>query len=121
MHSYWDSHVVNLAMRRDDEATFVARLFEALPVMPGGSINSGDADLWPQQWADDGLVHSKTVHNSITILAYPWAPTIRAERRTAGAFSSQQGYDERARTVVRLQLAKGGYRLAAVLKAILAR
>ena len=116
LHSYWDAHAVNLTMRQDDEATFVARLFEALPVMPGW-MNSGDADLWPQQWADDGLVHSKTVHNGITILAY-LGPDDTGRTAHRWRIQQPQGYDERARTVVRLQLAKAGYRLAAVLKAI---
>jgi hypothetical protein len=116
LHSYWDAHAVNITMRRDDEATFVARLFEALPVMPAWK-DSGNVDEWPQHWADEALLNSKPAHDGIAIVAYLGPDD---SGRTAHRWRIQlpAGYDERARALTRVQLAKGGYRLAALLKAI---
>ena len=116
LHSYWDAHAVNLTMRRDDEMTFVSRVFEALPVMPGWA-DTGDPDDWPQRWADDALEQSRIVHHDIRILAY-LGPDDSGRTPHRWRIDQPAGYDERARTLVRMQLAKGGYRLAAVLRAI---
>ena len=116
LHSYWDAHAVNLTMRRDDETTFVTRLFESLPVMPGWT-DSGDPDGWPERWANDALEQSRIVHRDIRILAY-LGPDDSGRTAHRWRIERPAGYDDRARTLTRLQLAKGGYRLAAVLKAI---
>jgi hypothetical protein len=116
LHSYWDAHAVNITMRRDDEATFVARIFEALPVMPGWR-DSGDVDEWPQHWADQALRDSKDVHEGIAIVAY-LGPDDSGRTAHRWRIRLPAGYDDRARALTRVQLAKGGYRLAALLKAI---
>lgn len=116
LHSYWDAHAVNLAMGRDNEAAFASRLFDSVPIRPDWTPR-GDAEHWPQQWADEGLPIARTAHDGVKILAY-LGPDDAG--RVAHRWRIQQppGYDERSRTIVRTQLAKGGYRLAAVLKAI---
>ena len=34
LHSYWDTHIVNLAMQQDDVATYAARLVKEVPIAP---------------------------------------------------------------------------------------
>lgn len=116
LHSYWDSHAVNITMGSDDVSAFAARLMR--DVRPGSSwAGRGEADTWPEQWATEALVLSKEVHRGVELIAYLGPDEAK---RSPHRWSIQQpaGYDERARPIMRQQLAAGGYRLAAVLKAI---
>ena len=116
LHSYWDSHAVNITMGQEDVATFAGRLFAELKPQAGWS-NTGDPETWPAQWATEGLAHAKEVHNGIRIVSY-LGPD--ADKRVAHRWLIEQpaGYDDRARPLIRQQLARGGFRLAATLKAI---
>jgi hypothetical protein len=116
LHSYWDSHAVNITMQRDDVSTFAARLVAEIP--PTASWKGkGDVDGWPEQWATEGLALAKDAHRGIRLISYLGPDDAK---RTAHRWSIEQpaGYDERARPMIRQQLATGGYRLAAVLKEI---
>jgi hypothetical protein len=116
LHSYWDTHAVNLAMRKEDVATYAARLFSEVAVPPAWR-NPGEADTWPEQWATEGLSLARVAHDGIALTAYLGPDTAR---RAPHRWRIEQPttYDEMARGRVRLQLAAGGYRLAATLKAI---
>jgi hypothetical protein len=116
LHSYWDSHAVNLTLQKDDPAAFAARLFaDGTPAT--GWKPSGDPDGWPAQWATESLAHGKDVHRGVRLVSYLGPDEAR---RTPHRWLIEQptDYDERARTLVRQQLASAGYRLAEVLKAI---
>ncbi|MBA2304894.1 MAG: S1/P1 nuclease [Acidobacteria bacterium] len=116
MHSYWDSHAVNITMQQDDVAAFAARLMTAVTVRPEWTAQ-GDVDGWPGQWATEGLARAKVIHQGLTVISYLGPDDAK---RTAHRWLIAQppGYDEMARPIVRDQLAAGGYRLAAVLRAI---
>lgn len=116
LHSYWDTHIVNLAMQREDVPAFSARLVRELEVLPAWR-NSGDPDAWPALWATEVLGLAKEVHAGVTITSY-LGPD--AERRTPHRWRIAQpaGYDDMARARARVQLAKAGYRLAATLRAV---
>ena len=116
LHSYWDTHAVNITMGRDDVAAFSTRLFSEAKASPSWG-NTGDAESWPEQWASDGLARAKEVHEGIRLVRY-LGPS--DDRRTPHRWLIEQpdGYDDRARSLIRQQLARGGYRLAATLKAI---
>jgi S1/P1 Nuclease len=116
LHSYWDVHIVNLAMRDDDVPAYVARLFAELPVAPDWK-DAGDPDGWPEQWVNEGLTYARDAYRDIRLTMY-LGPD--AEKRIPHRWRIQQpaGYDDRSRSRVRIQLAKGGYRLAALAKAI---
>lgn len=116
LHSYWDAHIVNLAMRTDDVETFTARVLKEEPAAPGWTP-AGDADGWAEQWAAEALLVARQAYGGIELLEYIGPDEMR---RTAHRWRIQQppGYDDRNRPIVRTQLAKGGYRLAAVLRAI---
>lgn len=116
LHSYWDSHAVNITMQQDDVNAFAARL--VADVKPLSAWNGkGAVDGWPEQWATEGLTVAKEAHRGIKLVAYLGPDNAK---RTAHRWSIEQpdGYDDRARAVIRQQLAAGGYRLAAVLKSI---
>jgi hypothetical protein len=116
LHSYWDAHAVNLAMRRDDAKTAAARLVQELP-LDAGWRNTGDIETWPETWANEGLDYAEAAHAGVKILAYLGPDE---SGRTAHRWRIQQpsGYDEKSQVIVRLQLAKAGYRLSATLRAI---
>jgi hypothetical protein len=116
LHSYWDSHVVNLAMRTDNVAAYAARLLSEVPVAPDWR-DAGDPDAWPERWVNDALVHAKEAHRDIRIAMY-LGPDESGRTPHRWRIEQPRDYDDRSRSAVRLQLAKGGYRLAALLKAI---
>ena len=116
LHSYWDSHIVNLAMRNDDLPTFAARLMSEVAPAPGWK-DSGDPDLWPERWATEGLVHARDAYRDIRLTMY-LGPDDTGRTPHRWRIAQPAGYDERSRAVVRTQIAKGGYRLAALLRAI---
>jgi hypothetical protein len=115
LHSYWDAHAVNITMGSDDLATFAAKLFRDQP-QPGWA-NSGDPETWPAQWATEGLAHAKKAHDGIRLVSYLGPDD---EKRVAHRWLIEQpaGYDDRARPLIRRQLAVAGFRLAATLKAV---
>jgi hypothetical protein len=116
LHSYWDTHIVNLAMQKDDIPTYAARLVAELPVVPEWT-DKGDPGAWPERWVNEGLIYAKDAHRDIRIDAYLGPDK---ENRTPHRWRIEQppGYDDRSRARIRIQLAKGGYRLAALLRAI---
>lgn len=116
MHSYWDTHAVNLTMQQDDVPAFVARVMTSPQPAPEWTPG-GDVDSWPAQWATEGLAHGKNMHRGVRLLSYLGPDEAK---RTAHRWLIEQppGYDDMARPLVRQQLTIGGFRLAAVLKAI---
>jgi hypothetical protein len=115
LHSYWDSHVVNLAMQRQDVATYAAAVAGEKP--PPAWRNEGRVETWPEQWATEGLDLARQLHAGLTILEYLGPDEDRGTPHR-WRIAQPPGYDDFARPRVRTQLAKGGYRLAATLQAI---
>lgn len=116
LHSYWDSHAVNITIGKDDVATYSARLFaESKPA--SGWANTGDVESWPGQWASEGIARAKEVHQGLRLVSYLGPDE---DKRTAHRWLIEQpaGYDDRARSLVRQQLALAGFRLAQTLKTI---
>lgn len=116
LHSYWDAHAVNLSMRSDDVATYAARLFADVPVIPEWK-DAGDVDAWPERWVNEALAHAKDAHRGVTIVGY-LGPDESGRIAHRWRIRQPPDYDDRARALVRQQLAKAGYRLAGVLNAI---
>jgi hypothetical protein len=116
LHSYWDAHAVNLAMRSDDVPAYASRLFTEVPVSQDWK-DTGDVDAWPERWVNEALSYARDVHRGVTIVEYLGQDEAG---RTPHRWRIEQppGYDGRARGLVRQQLAKAGYRLAATLTAV---
>jgi hypothetical protein len=116
LHSYWDSHAVNLTMGREDVAAFSARVFAEM--RPGTAwTNSGDAETWPAQWATEGLGLARQAHLGLKLAAY-LGPDDAKRTRHRWLIEQPSDYDARARGMIPRQLAVAGFRLAATLKAI---
>ena len=116
LHSYWDSHIVNLAMRNEDVPTYAARLVAELPVAQDWK-DTGDPDAWPERWVNEGLKYAKDAYRDIKLTVY-LGPDETGRIPHRWRIEQPAGYDDRSRSLIRIQLAKGGYRLAALLKAI---
>jgi hypothetical protein len=116
LHSYWDTHIVNLAMGNDDVATFAAKVVSELPVEPEWK-DTGDPDAWPARWVNEALVYAKDAHRDIRLTVY-LGPDDTGRTPHRWRIEQPAGYDDRSRTRIRIQLAKGGYRLAAILKSV---
>lgn len=116
LHSYWDTHIVNLATQKEDPATYAWRLVRDVPVATAWA-GKGDVAGWPDQWASETLADAREAHKGIRITA-DLGPD--PEGRTAHRWRIEQppGYDDASKARVRIQLAKGGYRLSAMLRAI---
>ena len=116
LHSYWDAHIVNLALRNADVERYASRLLTDVPATAGWD-GLGDAGAWAGQWAAESLVVARQAYSGIELLEYIGPDEAR---RTAHRWRIRQppDYDTRNRSIIRTQLARGGYRLAAVLRAI---
>ena len=116
LHSYWDAHVVNLVMQQQDVATYAQRLVTELPV-PASWKMSGDPALWPAEWATEGLEYARDAYKEVLITEY-LGPDDTGRTAHRWRIQLPPTYDDASRARIRIQLAKGGYRLAATLKAI---
>jgi hypothetical protein len=116
LHSFWDSHAVNITMGQQDVAGFATRLFtEEKPA--ANWANTGDVETWPAQWATEGLARAKEAHRGIRLVSYLGPDE---EKRVAHRWLIEQppDYEARAKPITREQLSRAGYRLAQTLKAI---
>lgn len=116
LHSYWDTHIVNLAMRKDDVETYASRLVSELPIAADWK-DTGDPDGWAERWVNEGLGYARDAHQGIR-LTTDLGPDEAGRVPHRWRIEQPAGYDDRSRSRIRIQLAKGGYRLAALLKAI---
>jgi hypothetical protein len=116
LHSYWDTHAVNITTDRIDPAEYARRLVDSHPTDARWK-NSGPVEGWPEQWAADALLLARDVHQGIRIRQYLGPDDAK---RTAHRWLIEQpaNYDDLARERIPRQLAAGGYHLAETLKAI---
>jgi len=104
LHAYWDNAPGRLSaaelLALSDEA-------RALPASPGASAD------WPVAWAGDTVRVTAQVFDGVTFS--PRAQTLRGSRWIA---TLPADYDARSLALTRVQLAKGGARLAQLLQSI---
>nr|WP_315394778.1 S1/P1 nuclease [uncultured Duganella sp.] len=119
LHSYWDGTVVGYAFRRIGARTpaqFAQLVIEAKPVV---AADSGDPIGWPYQWAEQALVVAKLAYKDVV----PGAMAQQTSKSTGEAYNVwpvtvPDDYPVPTSAAARQQLTRGGYHLAAVLKAI---
>ncbi len=116
LHGYWDTNVVNSAAGSRSPQEYAEDLVENVAVESSWNT-SGNPRTWPKKWANDVLPRSRAAYQGLTILEQlevaenDWP-------KVQWAIQRPDGYLSDARQVARLQLAKAGYRIAALLKAI---
>jgi S1/P1 Nuclease len=118
-HSYWDTTVVDYAMRRSSTRTPAEFADWAIDSKPNIAVNTGDVTTWPYQWANDALVVSKLAHADVKVGASS-KQTSRSsgESYTVWALTVPDNYPVPSSAIAREQLIKGGYHLAAMLQKI---
>jgi hypothetical protein len=95
-----------------------ARLLAAIP--PPGWKPKGDAEGWPTQWANEIMPLARDAHRRLTIRKRAKAAPLSASVNCAWETTLDRSYQDWAKGQARLQLAKAGFRLAALLQAIFA-
>lgn len=117
-HSYWDTTVVDYAMRRVSARTPEQFAQIAISGKPAVAGNSGDPASWPYQWADDALAVAKLAHADVTIGAAGKQTSRNGTVYTVWALNVPDNYPVPSSAIAKEQLIKGGYHLASLLQAI---
>lgn len=117
-HSYWDSTVVDYAMRRISTKTPEKFAQAVIDSKPGVAKNTGDPVTWPLQWADDALAVSKLAYADVTV-----GPVVMQTSKGGASYATWSlevpaDYPVPSSAIAKQQLIKGGYHLAALLEAI---
>jgi hypothetical protein len=114
-HIFWDGPAVAWAMQAEhlagDEQEF-ARLLAATPT--GWPTSATDPETWAEEWANEILPTAVKAHNDLTIRFDHRKPDGSCVWKT----KIDQAYNTWAQGIAREQLAKAGFRLAAILVAI---
>ncbi|HEV7817018.1 MAG TPA: S1/P1 nuclease [Janthinobacterium sp.] len=118
LHSYWDSTVVDYAMRRSSVRTPEQFAQSVIAGKPEVAANSGDPVSWPYQWADDTLKASKLAYQGLSVGAMSEKTGSKGETYKVWAVTVPDNYPVPTSALARAQLIKGGYQLAALLGAI---
>ena len=115
LHSFWDTDLVEEASDNQSIVQFASLLNSLIPSAPSWN-GQGNVTTWAAQWASDTLqVSNERAYDSTVRLKKVVIIDDRPKYRTTrGANYTVQNIP-----VVKLQLEKGGYRLAKLLQAIL--
>lgn len=118
LHSYWDTTVVDYAMRRVSARTPEQFAQIAIGGKPVVAANTGDPAEWPYQWAEDALAAAKLAHADVKAGAAGQQTRSNGEKETVWTLTVPDNYPVPSSALAKEQLIKGGYHLAAVLQAI---
>jgi hypothetical protein len=120
LHSYWDGKTVENAFGTQSNTSVARSLSMRQPV---DWKLSGDAETWAEQMADDILPLAREARKRLTyqnIEIVSGAHDIRSgEAKEKRPRPGQQFYSRWSAGVVRTEIQKGGWRLAALLEAAL--
>ncbi|QGZ41348.1 S1/P1 nuclease [Pseudoduganella flava] len=118
-HSYWDTTVVDYAMRRSSTRTPQQFAQYAIASNPNVPVSTGDVTTWPYQWANDSLAIAKLAHLDVKLGAVSTLQSkSTGESYKVWALTVPDDYPVPSSALARQQLIKGGYNLAALLKEI---
>ena len=117
-HSYWDSTVVDYAMRRIGARTPERFAQIVIASQPEVAVNTGAPIGWPYQWADDALQASKLAYADVTPGQISVQTGKKGDTYNVWALDVPPNYPVPSSALAKAQLIKGGYHLAALLQAI---
>jgi len=119
LHFFWDGAAVTQAMQAagvgGSEQEF-AKLLAASP--PAGWDTKGEVDTWATQWASENLPLANDAHRRLTIRKSEHAAPLSGSLNCQWETTLDPGYQNWAKDKARTQLAKAGFRLAALFVAI---
>jgi hypothetical protein len=117
-HSYWDTTVVDYAMRRISTRTPEQFAQKVIDGKPDVAMNSGEAGSWPLQWANDSLAMSKLAYTGVTTGKMSTQTSRKGETYYTFALETTPNYPVPSSELAKTQLIKGGYHLASLLQTI---
>ena len=117
-HSYWDSTTVDYAMRRLSTRSPEKFAQVAIKSQPAVVRNSGEPASWPVQWADESLVLSKLAYQDVIVGKITPQVSKKGETYYTWSLEVPNNYPVPSSEIAKKQLIKGGYNLAALLRAI---
>jgi hypothetical protein len=117
-HSYWDTTVVDYAMRRSSMRTVDKFSQWAIDGKPVVTLPKGEAITWPAQWANDSLVAAKQAYADVKVGVASKQTSRNGESYTVWAMTVPDSYPVPSSALAREQLIKGGYNLAGLLQKI---
>jgi hypothetical protein len=119
LHFYWDGAAVAQAMQAagvgGSEQDF-AKLLAAAP--PAGWETKGSVDTWATKWATEIMPLAVEAHRRLKIRKSATPAPVSGMINCQWETTPDSAYQNWARDQARAQLAKAGFRLAALLKAI---
>ena len=118
LHSYWDTTVVDYAMRRLSTRTPQQFARTVIASAPDVGRNSGDPATWPYQWADASLAASKIAFTDVVAGPATRQTSRKGDAYNVWALTVPDNYPVPSSALAKQQLIAGGYHLAAVLQAI---
>ena len=119
LHFFWDGAAVAQAMQAAGVATSepdFAKLLAATP--PSGWETKGDAETWAAQWASENIPLAADAHKRLTIRKSTQGAPLSGALNCQWETTLAPGYQNWAKDRARTQLAKAGFRLAALFAAI---
>ena len=119
LHAFWDGDLITALMGGQNITEFVTSLKGGVPVDTSWN-GQGQFKTWPAQWASESAKLSREkaydiAHNGVRIIE---AVDDHDPERTTYAVKLADGYEAGNKDVARVQLVKGGFRLAKLLEAI---
>lgn len=118
LHSYWDSTVVDYAMRRLSTRTPEQFARTVIASQPQVSVNTGDPVTWPYQWADESLAASKIAYADVVAGPATQQTSRKGDVYNVWALTVPDNYPVPSSALAKQQLIEGGYHLASLLQAI---
>lgn len=119
LHFFWDGAAVAQAMQAagvgGSEQDF-AKLLASTP--PPGWETKGDIETWATKWATENIPLASDAHKRLTIRKTTTHPPVSGAINCQWETTLDSGYQGWARERARTQIAKAGFRLAALLVAI---
>ena len=119
LHLYWDSTAVVRAMQAAGSAHSeqdFAKLLAAAP--PAGWETTGSPETWATQWASEMMPLALEAHQRLTVRKGSKPPPFSSTGGCTWETTPGPAYEDWAKAQARIQLAKAGFRLAALFKAI---
>lgn len=118
LHGYWDTQTVKGARDHLGVEDFPGALMKAWPVRPEWDAR-GDVGTWPAQWATESLLRSRDCFDGLVPRDRFFVPKDeKHDDHFEWVVTLPAPYPVKSRDTVEEELAKAGYRLAAVLKSV---